>query len=200
MNPNRTITCPACQTADPLIRSEANAQLPSLRCGRCGGQWIREEHYYAWIERSDRSSTPSAVEAAGQAQDTPRAKLCPECGRIMRRYAVGHGLDFIIDRCGTCAGIWFDANEWERLTHAGLADRVHFIFSAAWQADILRTRQIHAAAQRLREKIGPDDYDRLTALADWIEQHPHRTELAAYLTDRFRELSPRGPASASAEQ
>ena len=87
----RELHCPVCR--DVALRpAEAGAQLASLRCERCGGQWVRGEQYYQWLDHGAGqaataddagATTPGAV---GEAADNPRAKLCPECGTIMRRY------------------------------------------------------------------------------------------------------------------
>jgi Zn-finger nucleic acid-binding protein len=158
---------------------------------QCHGHWIRGETYYAWIEQANRAA-PRAVEVhdVAPAHDIPRAKLCPECHKIMRRYEVGHGVEFCIDRCATCAGIWFDANEWEQLQAHQLADRVHFIFSAAWQSELHRQRHDEAERARLRERLGNADFDRLQQTKQWIQNHPHRDELTAYLLETIRQQEP----------
>jgi Zn-finger nucleic acid-binding protein len=178
--------CPTC--LQPTLRpAEAEPLLPSRRCATCGGQFIRGEHYYRWLDHPDRSATTRSIAGvAGEVIDTPKAKICPECGKLMRRYRVGPGLAFAIDRCSTCAGIWFDANEWEALRRQGLDDRVHFVFSDAWRTRLLRNELDAIARRRVEANIGSADFAELQRVASWIERHPHRDELSAYLLTRLR--------------
>ncbi|NQZ56771.1 MAG: zf-TFIIB domain-containing protein [Lentisphaeraceae bacterium] len=37
----------------------------------------------------------------------------------MRKCRVGHGLQFYVERCATCGGVWLDKNEWESLKAQG---------------------------------------------------------------------------------
>jgi Zn-finger nucleic acid-binding protein len=152
------------------------------------GQWIRGETYYAWIERLARPTVE--VHDVPPARDQPRAKLCPECHKIMRRFEVGHGVEFCIDRCGTCAGVWFDANEWEQVQAHQLADRVHFVFSAAWQTELQRERREEVERARLQQHIGDVDFARLQEVSEWIRDHPHRDELIAWLVEGVRQQQP----------
>src|SRR5262249_15207921 len=70
-------------------------------------------------------STPSATRA--------KVKLCPECGRFLRRYHLGMGIDLEVDRCGGCAGMWCDRGKWSRLRTAGAHGRLHLLCSDSWQ-------------------------------------------------------------------
>ena len=111
--------------------------------------------------------------------------ICPECGKILTRYRVGHGADFFIDRCAACGGIWLDANEWQSLERISLADRIHLIFSTAWQGENLREQQRLAAARLLTERIGQERFEDLNRVIDWIQSHAHRQEIRAYLLDHL---------------
>ena len=111
--------------------------------------------------------------------------LCPECRKLLARFRVGHGLSFFIDHCAGCGGIWLDANEWEALKRTHLEDRIHRIFSAAWQAQILRDQQRQATEHRLIANIGQADFGELQRMTQWIEAHAHCNEIMAYLLEHF---------------
>lgn len=178
--------CPACVRSS-LRPSAAEPLLPSRRCADCGGQFVRGEHYYRWLDHPDRApQTEPATGAVGELIDSPKAKICPECGKLMRRCRVGHGAAFSIDRCGACGGMWLDANEWEALARHGLRDRVHFVFSDAWQTRLLQQERNDAAHRQVEARLGPQDFGELLRVTDWIEHHPHRDEVAAYLLTRLR--------------
>ena len=183
------VACPACKT--PTLRpADAQPLLPSRKCATCGGQFVRGEQYYRWLEHPDRAAKTTPQEVVGDVTDTPRAKVCPECGKLMRRYRVGPDVPFCIDRCSACAGIWFDANEWETLRCHRLHDRVHFVFSDAWRIGLLKDELERIARVRVESKIGSPDFAELQRMAHWIEQHAHREEIAAYLLTRLRAVAP----------
>lgn len=156
--------------------------LSSHRCPGCDGQWIRGERYYLWLDsHEDEPETAGEEEARVTVHDSAGAKLCPECGRLLTRFQVGHGVEFAIDRCGGCGGIWLDAREWEVLRGKGLHDDVHFVFSAAWQSEIQRQRRRQNAERLLAEKLGEPDFDELKRIREWIDSHPRRNEIYAFL-------------------
>jgi Zn-finger nucleic acid-binding protein len=175
--------CPACHQ-QTLRHTELEPLLPCYRCERCGGQWIRGEHYLRWLTHPDRKPMEPAP-AAGEIHDSTRAMICPECGRLLSRYRVGHGADFVVDHCAGCGGIWLDRHEWESLERMHLADRIHHIFSSAWQAQNLREQQQRAAAQLLIDRIGADHFAELTRMTEWIRSHPRRQEIRAFLLDHL---------------
>ena len=182
-------TCPACGVRT-LERAELQPLLPCFRCPRCAGQWIRGEHYFRWLEHPDRKHTDVNPNVVGEPHDSKRAMICPECGKLLSRYRVGHGVSFSIDRCAGCGGIWLDANEWETLQQHHLEDRIHMIFSTAWQGQILREEQQKAFEQRLVSRIGDEHFAELKRVVAWVDTHPHRAEIAAFLLQHLRALEP----------
>ena len=200
--------CPVCKSKSLAPVALDGRLLSAHRCAACGGQFVRGEQFYRWLDHPDRRTPAAArerdadtgpdartgsgpVATAGAAGlngsldlppvDSPHAKICPECGKLMSRYRVGHGVDFALDRCAACGGIWFDANEWEALARVGLADRVHFVFSSAWQAEIGRQESAAGERRRLTERIGAGDLAEIDRIVGWLGHHPRRRELVAYL-------------------
>src|SRR4051812_19270040 len=134
--------CPVCKTVS-LADATLEEGLASHACGKCGGQgiggashggmgqmgggetpaprgggqWIGGQRYGEWVQmrggKTDAAGGDEQVSAP--VRDSTAAKLCPECGRFLIRHKVGHGVDFCIDRCTACGGIWLDANEWQTL-------------------------------------------------------------------------------------
>src|SRR4051812_37421770 len=107
---NTLTTCPSCR--QPSLRpAQLEPLLSSHACASCGGQWLRGEAYFRWLDHPDRSSAPGQLDAtsAAEVHDSTRAMLCPECGKLLARFRVGHGLSFFIDHCSGCGGIWLDA-------------------------------------------------------------------------------------------
>lgn len=99
----------------------------------------------------------------------------------MARYPVSQSRTFVLDRCGGCAGVWFDKSEFETLTSLNLTNQIHFIFSASWQAEVMRRKHADAADDLLKHKVGDEDFARIGEVRAWLAGHKHRTELLAYL-------------------
>ena len=100
------MNCPVCKTT-ALAAAEVDAALPSRRCGNCGGHWVASTAYFSWLEQrgSNLPDKPAEGDVGLRVTEVARAKLCPECGRFLTRAKVGHGVDFHLDRCGSCGGI-----------------------------------------------------------------------------------------------
>ena len=181
----RSITrcCPLCPV--PLAPVELLPDLRSWRCGKCQGQWISGEHYRVWRERQPAGDGLPASPAGGavEVHDSPAAKLCLDCGRLMGRQRAAAELAFSIDRCNTCGGIWLDANEWDALRAHDLENKIHLIFSTAWQAKLKRDDQHRQTIERLGRKLGEADLAELLRVKTWIDKHPLRVEIRAFLID-----------------
>jgi Zn-finger nucleic acid-binding protein len=182
------MNCPVCKT-QKLTARELNPSLTAQQCTQCRGQWISSFEFGRWFENNRaQHPQPALVPPALNAvtPETPSAKLCPECGHILARYKVGHALDFSLDRCGHCGGTWFDQNEWEILQNSDVRDKIHLIFSSAWQQQVRqesRTRHLQAL---FAEKVGEKDFREITRIKAWLNSHPKRGELSAFLnSDEF---------------
>jgi Zn-finger nucleic acid-binding protein len=196
--------CPACVNAK-LIRCSLEPTLQSLACRQCGGNWVEAQQYFRWLELSGEagaggdsceSPTPESeptefapadsaplapATPAASADDDAKARLCPECGRLLARLKVGHGVPFRIDHCGTCGGTWLDAGEWEALRDHGLHRTLHRVFSPTWQAELTRLERRAEHEELLRRMLGPDELAQVRRFADWIKCRPKRSELLAVL-------------------
>ena len=178
------MNCPVCRNS-VLTPHALERGLASHRCSACGGQWVRGERYLQWRNSGGAKNTGESVAEVTplSVNDSGPAKLCPECGHFLTRHKVGRGVDFHIDRCASCGGIWFDANEWEMLKSRSLHDDVHFVFSAAWRAEVLREERQRSRTRLLTEKLGSGDLAEIQRIKAWIDQHPKRNELYAYLAN-----------------
>src|SRR5262245_47838343 len=124
--------CPVCKTL--LTTESLEAGLPTYVCNQCHGLWISSNEYLAWL----RTQPPAPPELpAGDtplpAFDTTKAILCPDCHHLLRRYKVWPDIEFYLDRCGHCNGVWFDQNEWQVLKARQLHDKVNMFFTEPWQ-------------------------------------------------------------------
>lgn len=182
------MNCPVCSMAT-LQTVETDEQLKSLKCTTCSGQWIPASQYWAWIERHgpnqpERQPAEGDEAEALEVQETHKIKTCPECSHFLIRYRVGHGLNFSIDRCSACGGLWFDANEWDILKARNLHDDVPYIFSAAWQLRAAREEELKRRDARMLRQLGEEDFAEVERMKNWLAPHPRRSLILAYLAGK----------------
>lgn len=178
------MNCPADQT--PLRSAPLDHDLRAFECGGCVGHWIRFGDYLAWRERQPGDMPEVPPEAAGEVPEARESvRRCADCGHLLARYTVGHGVPFAIDRCGSCNGVWLDGAEWEALRARGLHDNLHQMFGPGWQFAVrTEERRQRTEAQFARQLGG--DYERARDFGEWLAEHPRRSELLAYLQAQIR--------------
>jgi Zn-finger nucleic acid-binding protein len=182
--------CPVCKTV-PLQTHQLDEGLVTHSCPQCSGQYLRSERYFQWLQRHGENLPEKSPDLALHlpVHDSKPGKLCPECGAFLIRHKVGHGMEFHIDRCGRCGGIWLDENEWDVLKSHGLHDDMHHVFSQAWQAEVkgqerqqhYREVVMHILDDKLLQLCSGEDLAKLKEFKAWLDGHPNRRELYAYL-------------------
>ena len=189
------MNCPVCKVTT-LEAEELEPGLHDQRCRQCGGRWIDGARYLAWVEAQGQQLADKPAEEGVElpVAESGKAKLCPQCGRLLTRAKVGRGAAFHLERCATCGGIWTDANEWEVLKSRNMHDNLHFVFSAAWQAEVMRQERASAREKLLRTKLGAEDLAEIQRVRAWLDGHPRRAELYAVLLDGI-ETDPNAPAA-----
>ncbi len=177
--------CPVCKVSLTSVLLEEN--LPANHCPECEGHWISSEEYYAWLETQDEVSMPS-INVDGTlplpVRDNNKALICPDCGKILRRFKIAPDIEFHLDRCGGCNGVWFDKNEWEVLRLKELHHNLHSFFTEGWQ-DKLKGEEMKRRYEALYlEKFGQDDYEKIKEMRVWLDARDSKNQLIAYLTDK----------------
>ena len=114
---------------------EVEKDLKAYECPRSGGLWIPLQSYFHWRERQPEETSPPEEAPVPELQDDSgrRTLICPESGRLLLRYRVGHGLPFHLDRSPVTGGVWLDKGEWEALRSRHLHTTLHQIFTAPYQ-------------------------------------------------------------------
>lgn len=174
------MNCPKCRGAS-LKSLIPYSSEPPYRCHVCGGYWVN-------LEMAVRLPELAAQDEPQPEEENRDAKagLCPHGHGILRRARVELDDRFYLDRCGTCAGVWFDQGEWERLATANLLGNLGQLWTQAWQ----RQQQAHAAEtstlQRAEQRFGPALTQSLLALAAELRDEPLRSEAIAFLQERSR--------------
>ncbi len=174
--------CPVCDSS-PLIPKKLEDNLSSQTCLKCHGDWITAKDYWGWLEAHGNPSEQVASEAPLPIESEVKARICPEDGRILRRFQIFPNAPFYLERCSTCLGVWFDAKEWEALKERELHDEVHLLFGKLWQEARLSQEARERFENMYLDRFGDADYGRIQEIRQWLDQHSNGTALLAYLTD-----------------
>jgi Zn-finger nucleic acid-binding protein len=172
--------CPVCTTRD-LEMKVLDRGLPAHLCESCGGHWISSTAYWYWLEQRGVNVAENEASAQIEVADNQQSKLCPECSRIMLMFRVGHQLNFALDQCASCNGVWFDKNEWESLKEKNLHDDIHLIFTASWQDEVRNEERRKAFEKIYISKFGEEDYIELIRVRAWLNAHSNQQEMIAFL-------------------
>ncbi len=177
--------CPICKQTS-LTPGSLENNLSAHKCQSCHGIWLQANDYLGWRSQQGDFPPPDAAspDVSISAEDVAKAKICPQDGHFLLRYKVGKDITFALDRCGTCNGVWFDPKEWDVLKSRHLHGEIHNIFTDPWQRQVRQEEQRRSIQLFYQGKLGEEDYAELRRIKAWIGQHPERSALLAYLTDR----------------
>ena len=177
------MNCPVCISVK-LALVELESNLSSLWCPQCGGNWIGGATYWRWLEEHG----PNLPEIDNEGEALPIAESaryldCPECRFRMIKCLVGRGLDFSVDHCQGCKGIWLDRNEWEALKRRNLHDDLNSMLTAFWQTQAKKEARRKSMEQIYISRFGVDDYAEIKRVRIWLDANQNKQHLLAYLTD-----------------
>lgn len=130
----KQLPCPTC-TGSALVHRALPQGPPLLECPRCLGYWIEPHELRELLRRAvaDSAAARSLLEAGAARPRTGEPlpaspvvyRACPECLNRMNRKRFPGGASVVVDFCRE-HGLWFEAEELERVLHAaseGLGDR-----------------------------------------------------------------------------
>jgi Zn-finger nucleic acid-binding protein len=163
-------------------------------CPKSGGLWIPLQSYLTWRDRHPEGTSGSTEVSGPPVQDdsSQRALICPESGRLLLRYRVGHGLQFHIDRSPATGGVWLDKGEWEALKSKSLHVALHLIFTAAYQRRVRTSEYAQGLTDTFRDRIGAADFSKVAEFSTWLAHHPKRRDICCYLLDNIEEKAEAG--------
>jgi Zn-finger nucleic acid-binding protein len=176
---------------------EVEPGLDVYECPISGGIWIPLQSYLEWKGRREPTAREVPTDSKVTLADETRhhAMICPESGRLLIRYRVGHGLPFHLDRSPATGGVWLDRGEWEALKTKGLHVQLHLIFTSSYQREIRSTEYMERLQEDFRGRIGSADFPKVAEFAGWLVNHPKRRDICCFLVDCV-EHKPHGGASA----
>lgn len=176
------MNCPNCGHVG-LNTKEVDTDLFVAECPQCEGYWISASAYWVWLKRQEATLPEITPEVAIEAIDSDTVKICPECMKIMPKYHVGHGTENRIERCSTCAGMWFDKNEWELLASKNLHDEIHKIFSQPWQDRVKKEKEEERYAALVSTIVGAEDFEKVKEFKHLIKDHSAKSTILAFLNN-----------------
>lgn len=164
-----------------MIEITLEADLPAWKCVQSKGVYIRFNDYQQWLETTDEENTTQEFQPIEATPEDARAKRCPESGGLFRRYHISPKLPIHLDWSPGSGGIWLDGGEWELLKQHGLHRQLHNVISDSWQRGIRRDARKVLSKQRMAEKLGETDFQKVIELRTWLSNHLHRSEILAFL-------------------
>lgn len=176
--------CPACNPPRKLEPTPLESgELRARSCASCRGTFIRSVDYWKWRAQHPENlpELPPGDPPVPLAPDSGGLRCCPDCEYVMARMRIGHGVPFAVDRCRNCEGAWLDGGEWEALKARQLHDDLHLVFDEAWQRAIRFEEQAMRTEESFKRRLGDDIYARIRSVREWLDEHPKRSEIFAYL-------------------
>lgn len=172
--------CPSCQNGslnphfiDQLFRSH--------KCNQCEGDWILVEDFVSWKDRNPEYRFNESLNVSEEISDTKQAMLCPVSGVIMRKFKISAEHDHRIDYSHLSGGIWLDKGEWELLKAENIAGSLNKVVTQVWQNQIREDSAIENFKEIYANKFSNEDYTQLKEVKAWLDQHPQKHDLRAYL-------------------
>lgn len=174
--------CPVCSEST-LKPNEIAAHLLLHTCPSCQGDWLRFDDYLDWHDKysGEAASQGTPDDYQLKTYDKKTAKDCPDCATVMTRYLVSSDLDFAIDKCEACHGVWFDKNEFEVMQSLNLHLEIEHIFTETWQNKLQEPERKAQLKAYYMRRFGSEDYARIEAFKLWMNEHPAQKSMLVFL-------------------
>jgi len=110
------MNCPACGRR--LVPVDIAGLTVEVCQGGCAGMWFDRAELRSFVDPT-RNAAQILIERSGQPQvtvDLTQTRRCPRCpDSLLMRHFFSAKRAVTVDECPTCAGIWLDAGELERI-------------------------------------------------------------------------------------
>lgn len=174
--------CPQCKGYE-LEPKELEPGLIVGACTKCSGALVSLMNYRFWADQQlkDESLGTDCSDVVAETEDNSRAQVCPKCTKLMTKFQVGVESSNRLDLCSGCDEAWLDKGEWVLLKKLDLANKLPKIFTDAWQRNIRLERKEKIHKQRYESLLGADDFSKLDAFKQWLDDHPEKAKIKQYL-------------------
>ncbi len=164
----------------PLCRGEAWDACEDPRgascCRECGGVWSPASLAPGGPVREELNPV--------DAGDQPvKPKICPDCGHLLEPLSTSAAPRLRVDRCLGCAGAWFDPAAWREIVVLGVEQHWRRAAALAPLADIDAVSLDAVREASFAALLGPAEHGRLRDIRYWIERHPAKDVMLAYLRE-----------------
>lgn len=176
--------CPTCKSST-LVAADSPTLPRTSDCPTCHGQWLAFDDHLAWVSAEHTDPTPPQPAPPTSVAPAPTPRFCPRCQKFMTRYRVSADHPLTLERCGTCAGTWFDHGEFEVACALTPLSKLQHIFNDTHQHRLAHTLKARERDARVARLAGPEALKRVQDFHAWIAAHPAKDTLLAYLTDEL---------------
>ena len=114
-------------------------------------------------------------------KDDGTLKNCPECGKVLIARKAGFGLEFYIEKCGHCSGIWLDNNEWNFLKESNLENNIYYIFSSSWQNYVHKQEVREIKINNIKKYFSDEQSEKIIDFLDWLDNQENKREIQSYI-------------------
>jgi Zn-finger nucleic acid-binding protein len=178
----KKIFCP-CSPKTSFDHCELTPGLLAKRCPSCSAVLLALDDYRPWRDRHF-PGIPAVEPAAVPGQEEhSKARVCPSCQQIMRRYRTGSAESFWLDYCPSCQLAWLDQGEWETLEKSGLALHLDTLLTERWQRLIEERKTLSFRDVLLEKRFGAETLTEIRRVKNWLDAHPRRKDILLYLAE-----------------
>ncbi len=172
--------CTACNEG-VLTPSFIDSLFRAHTCNHCGGNWILVEDFLAWQENNPEHQFDDELEYEEELSESSKALFCPITGSLMTKFRISSKTSHRIDYSVTTGGIWLDQGEWLLLKQEGIAGSLNRIVTQPWQNKIRAQNTKDNFIHMYESKFGKENYAKVKELKNWLQSHPQKADLRAYL-------------------
>ncbi len=177
------MNCPVCKIEE-LNPVELEGDLQAFECPKCKGNFIPYFNYQKFLE--NRTLNMDIIDKVKfnkvfNNKDDDTLKNCPECGKVLIARKAGFGLEFYIEKCEHCSGIWLDNNEWNFLKESNLENNIYYIFSSSWQNYVHKQEVREIKINNIKKYFSDEQSEKIIDFLDWLDNQENKREIQTYI-------------------
>lgn len=174
--------CLVCKDVD-LVEYEIEPGLIVHTCHKCEGNWLRMSDFHKWHnnQRSTEEEKKEEEQVNSIINNDVSQKLCLDCKTVLSAYKAASRLNFKIEHCDACGGIWFYKNEWRILRQNNLHTQIDKFFTYTWQRKIKEEEIKQYFDKSYIKNFGTEDYEKIKEIREWLDNNRNKEALLRFL-------------------